>query len=304
MRSTRLFGVLVFGAAVAFSACVPLKNAPTGGGSIITESFTIGPFTLGPGQSAEGGRANVPRPVGAFGLKKARFTIVDDMGDEVPRHDIHLHHVLLIDPDTPDILCPGRGERFAGSGAERTPIAIPDPYAYMVDSGERIDALYHVMNMMPAGEDAMTVSIQYTLEYQPGATTTNTRPVKPYFLDVTGCGASIYDVPGNGGPGSIHTNTRTWTAPSDGIAVFAGGHQHGGGLGITLKKSTGQIGCDSLPTYDETDMEGHPMAMKSCSMHHLVQAGQLYRVESRYDNSMPHDDVMGIMLAYVWHGTQ
>ncbi len=33
-------------------------------------------------------------------------------------------------------------------------------------------------------------------------------------------------------------------------------------------------------------------------------AGHSYRVTARYDNSKPYADVMGIVLAYVWWGTQ
>ena len=71
------------------------------------------------------------------------------------------------------------------------------------------------------------VCIQYTVGYQPGATAQNSRPVTPFFLDVTRCGNSTYDVPGNGGPGGIHTAARTWSAPWDGYMVTAGGHLHG-----------------------------------------------------------------------------
>ena len=304
MRRFRLHALVgvAFFAMLAAACDVPLINAPPGGGAAQTQSFLIGPFNVAADGSVSGYRVGVPRPNGSFGLKTAQFTLVDENGDEIARHDAHLHHILLVDPDTPDVLCPSRGERFAGSGQERTPISIRDPYAYMVASGERIDALYEVMNMM---SEPMTVYIKYTLGYQPGATTENTRPAVPYFLDVTGCGNSEYNVPGNGDPGSVHVQTRTWTAPADGIAVGAGGHQHAGGLGLTLRHvQTGIVGCQSDPIYDPMDMEGHPMAMTTCTMHKPVKAGDQYRLESRYDNSMPRSGVMGIMLAYVWHGTQ
>lgn len=295
-----LLALLVAG--LLLGACVPMQNAPAGGGPKVTSTYRIGPFTLGPGQSAEGSTRNVARPPGSFGLQGARFTIVDAQGDEVPHHMVHLHHVLLIDPDTPDAFCPGRGERFAGSGAERTELTLLDPYAYLVDAGEEIDALYHVMNTMTSGSP-MQVYIQYTLTYEPGATAQNSRPVKPYFLDVTGCGGSTYDVPGTGGPGSIYTKSRTYTAPSDGIAVFAGGHQHEGARGIKLVRvATGEVACDSEPTFDS--MGGHPESMSRCLMHHTVTGGEKYRVESRYDNSQPYQDVMGIMLVYAWLGHQ
>ena len=73
------------------------------------------------------------------------------------------------------------------------------------------------MNETPAGTPPKTVYIQYTLDYQPGANATNSRPLDVYFQDVTGCGDSTVDVPGNGGPGSVYTKSRTWQAPRDGM---------------------------------------------------------------------------------------
>jgi hypothetical protein len=298
----RLVGIALVGAALALSACVPLQHAPSGGGSTVTSTYRLGPFTLAPGGEAEGSAANIPRPAGQFGLQRASFTLVGEDGTELPRDMFHLHHVLLVDPGTPDHFCPGRGERFAGAGAERTPLRLDDPYVYLVANGEPINALYHIMNMNMSGS-ATKVYLQYTLTYEPGATATNSRPVTPYFLDVTGCGGSTYDVPGTGGPNSTFLKTRTFTAPADGIAVFVGGHQHAGAKGIKLVRvKTGEVGCDSEPTFGS--MGGHPMSMSSCRLHDQVVEGEQYRVESRYDNSMPYQDVMGIMLAYVWNGHQ
>ena len=39
-------------------------------------------------------------------------------------------------------------------------------------------------------------------------------------------------------------------------------------------------------------------------MHEKVNAGHDFTVTARYDNSQPYADVMGIMLSYVWWGTQ
>ncbi|MBA3261318.1 MAG: hypothetical protein H0T69_02350 [Thermoleophilaceae bacterium] len=92
---------------------------------------------------------------------------------------------------------------------ERTKIQIWGPYAYLVGANDQWGSIYHLMNETPAGTPAKTVYIEYTLEYQPGANATNSRPVNAYFQDVTGCGGSTYDVPGNGGPGSVHTKSRS-----------------------------------------------------------------------------------------------
>ena len=96
---------------------------------------------------------------------------------------------------------------------ERTPIALPRPYTYLVSANDQWGAIYHFMNETPPGTPAKTVRIKYTLDYQPGANTTNSRPLDVYFQDITGCGDSTYDVPGNGGAGQRAHKSRSWTAP-------------------------------------------------------------------------------------------
>jgi hypothetical protein len=301
----RMLVVAVLGAVVLLgSACEPLRNAPPGGGETITRTFRLGPFTLGPGGEAMGSpRTGVPRPSGAFGLKAARFDIVDANGTPVSPHDVHLHHIVFTTTAREDRLCPGRAERFLGSGMERTPIDLWGPYTYLVGAGDQWGAIYHVMNETPAGTPAKTVYIQYTLSYQPGANATNSRPVMPLFQDVTGCGGSTYDVPGDGGPGSVHLNRRDWMAPRDGMAIFAGGHLHEGGIDIRLLDSTTdhQL-CKGVATYHENPR--HLASINGCVIHERVVAGHSYRVAARYDNSAPLQNVMGIMLTYVWWGTQ
>jgi hypothetical protein len=119
--------------------------------------------------------------------------------------------------------------------------------------------------------------------------------VQPLFQDITGCGNSVYDIPGDGGPGSVHTKSRSWTAPRDGLAVFAGGHLHDGGIDITLKDATtNTVFCTGTAAYHEDPR--HLASINACQMHKLVTAGHSYSVTARYDNSQPYQDVMGIML--------
>jgi Stress up-regulated Nod 19 len=289
---------------VLATGCEPLKNAPPGGGATVTQTFRIGPFTLGPGEEVKGSpTSGMPRPAGAFGLKGAKFDVVDQNGTPVSVHDVHLHHIVMTTSAHQDQLCPTRRERFIGSGMERTPISFGGPYAYLVGADDQWGAIYHLMNETPAGTPAKTVYIQYTLSYQPGADATNSRPLDVYFGDVTGCGDSTFDVPGNGGPGSVYTRSRTWTAPRDGIGVFAGGHLHEGGIDISLQDTTTNgPKCVGTATYHENPH--HLAAINSCVMHEKVDAGHDYTVTARYDNSQPYADVMGIMLTYIWWGTQ
>jgi hypothetical protein len=296
--------VLLVAVVVLVTGCVPLKNAPPGGGETLTQTFRYGPFTLGPGQEIQGSPSSgMPRPAGAFGLKGARFNLVYEDGSAVSAHDVHLHHIVMTTSARQDHLCPGRAERFIGAGMERTPIQLLGPYTYLVGAGDQWGSIYHLMNETAPGTPAKTVYIEYTLDYQPGANATNSRAVDMYFQDVTGCGGSTYQVPGDGGPGSVHVRSRSWTAPRDGIAVFSGGHLHDGGIDITLKDGTsGSEFCKGVATYHENPH--HLATINGCLLHHQVTSGHTFTVTSRYDNSQPYEDVMGIMLTYVWWGTQ
>jgi hypothetical protein len=290
---------------IALAGCDPIVNAPPGGGQIVQATFRIGPFNLAPdgqpGFESNSTQANVPRPAGAFGMKSISFDVVDAAGTPVPHSAVHLHHVLLMNAGRRDQFCTGRAERFAGSGSERTPISLYDPYAYLVGGSDQWNALWHIMNM---SDTSRQVYIQYTIGYQPGATAQNTRGVTPFFLDVTGCGNSQYDVPGNGGAGSVHTATRNWTMPWDGYLVTAGGHLHGGGIDITIKNNTTGDSCTMVAHYEHTHPDGAPGEITQCPTHKRALQGQSFGVISRYDNSEPHQAVMGIVLAYVWRGAQ
>ena len=310
MRGFR-FGRLVSAAVVAallvvLLGCEPIRNAPPGGGTVVQATYRLGPFNLAPmGQSGDENQATqatIPRPSGAFGMKTIAFDLVDAAGNPIDRMDVHLHHVLLMNRARTSPYCSNWPERFAGAGAERTPTSLPDPYAYMVGASDQWSALWHIMNMSEAPQQ---VYIQYKIGYQPGATTQNTRPVTPFFLDVTGCNAgSEYNVPGNGGPGSVHTATRTWTTPWDGYLVGAGGHLHAGGIDVTIRNDTTSASCTMNARYDEETAMDFPSSITACPVHERFLAGQTVRVTSRYDNSEPRDGVMGIVLAYAWRGTQ
>lgn len=90
-------------------------------GETLTKTFRFGPFTLGPGREIQGSPSSgMPRPAGAFGLRGARFDVVDQNGTPVSVHDVHLHHIVMTTSARQDRLCPGRRERFIGSGMERT----------------------------------------------------------------------------------------------------------------------------------------------------------------------------------------
>ena len=181
IRLRQVVGSLALvGSLLVLAGCEPLRNAPPGGGETVTQTFRYGPFTLGPGEEVQGSPSSgMPRPSGSFGLKSAKFDVVDENGTPVSAHDVHLHHIVMTTSAREDRLCPGRRERFIGAGMERTPITIWGPYAYLVGASDQWGSIYHLMNETPPGTPAKTVYIEYTLDYQPGANATNSRPVEP-----------------------------------------------------------------------------------------------------------------------------
>ena len=293
-------------AAVTAAACAPQTGVYSGTPSITTGTYRIGPFNLAamdqPGWESNAVQGNVPRPPGNVGIKSIDFDIVDAAGNAIPRMDVHLHHVLLMNGARTSPICSGEEQRFAGAGAERTPMGLWGSYAYVTKSTDRWDSLWHIMNMM---DMPMSVYIQYKVGYVPATDPSAARPVTPFFLDVTGCGTNAeYNVPGTGGPGSVFTKTRTFTAPWNGILVGIGGHLHGGGIDIGIKEDALAInGCTAVAHYDEMEPMDFPSSITSCRPHDYVVAGDKYTMTARYDNSKPYAGVMGIMLGYVWPGS-
>jgi Stress up-regulated Nod 19 len=299
------FAAAICAVALLGAGCASLRGVYFGKVTLTTGTYRIGPFNLAPmdqpGSEDQNVRAGVPRPPGNIGIKAMRFDLVDASGNPVPRMDAHLHHILLMNSAHQSPICPGEEERFSGSGAERTPLSLFGSYAYITHSTDRWDALWHIMNM---SDMAQTVYIQYQVDYVPATDPAAARPVTPFFMDVTGCGTNAeFNVPGNGGANSVYTRTRNITAPWDGVAVAAGGHLHDGGIDISIKRaSTGEVGCTAVAHYDMPEPMDFPSSISPCGMHHLVSAGATYTLTARYDNSQPHTAVMGIMMAFVWHG--
>jgi hypothetical protein len=311
-RGRAIMAVAAF--SLVLSGCFYHSNVPWSGGSVtdpvVTETFRVGPFDLAPMNQPGWERLGndvMPRPAGNVALKDIDFSVVDANGDPVGLHMVHLHHIVLIDTSQPDALCPSGGARFAGTGAERTRMSLLGDYAYKVDAGDVWRSTYHIhtTSAMPA-ED---VYIQYTIKYEPITAQSTFKYTTPYFLDVTGCwsnSASLYDVPGGGGPGSEHVAQRTYTAQRDGIAVWAGGHIHAGGIDISLTRDgTGEDYCTATASYAPGGHPSHPnlgqlQKISSCLLHSEVEAGEQFTLRSRYDNEYPVAKAMGIMLVHVY----
>jgi hypothetical protein len=311
---TRTTVMVVVGAALlVLSGCFYHTNVPWDGGPmndpVTTETFQIGPFDLSaintPGWEVVGNQV-MPRPSGDVAIKAMDFSVVDSDGNAIGLHMVHLHHIVMLDTSQPDALCPNVGARFAGTGAERTPLKLRGDYAYRVDARDVWRSTFHVHTTSATPvEDAY---IQYTVSYEPITAGNTFKYTTPYFLDVTGCwenSASLYDVPGGGGSGSVHVAQANYTAPRDGVAVWAGGHIHAGGLDIGVTRdATGEDYCTATASYAPGGHPSHPrlgqlQTISSCQLHSEVNAGETFTLRSRYDNEYPVPKSMGIMLVHV-----
>lgn len=300
---------LALGSPGAGAAPTPIYNAPAGGGPIETVVIKFGPFTLGPqgsGTDQSESQGYVPQPSGEFGIKSAVFDLVDEQGVPVGKHDVHLHHFVIGVLGLEDTACPDRQiagtvvRPLIGTGMERTPMQFPEPYALQAGygAGGQWGALWHLMNMSTA---TRTFYVQYTLGIQRGANASNTRFVTPFWSDARTCPAgTTWNVKGDGGPGSVETMTKAWPMPFDGYIVGVGGHLHDGGLSVTTKHEDGTLICRNDATYSGGMLD----KISGCPVHDSVKKGEKVTVSSEYDNSFPHQDVMGMSVMYIWAGDQ
>jgi hypothetical protein len=304
MRSLLIRVAGVTAMIVAAVATPAIASAEPGAAPLQSETFTIGPFDLAP-QGEIGDQVNrlfedAPRPDGEIAVRSIEFALVDGTGADVPAHMAHLHHIVLLDSTRPDQLCSfPDASRFAGTGKELQPFGLPDGYAYHSGDGPW-SSVYHVMNLSPA---PVEVAVQYTVTWQDAAET-DLLDVEPYFLDVTGCwGTSEYQVPGDGGPDSVHEQARTYEIERDGIAVVGGGHVHDGGIDLRLTEGDTEI-CRSEAVYGEGGHGGHHslVAVTPCGqIDYEWSQGDEITLTSRYQNHAPTAGAMGIMVMYVHH---
>jgi plastocyanin len=158
--------------------------------------------------------------------------------------------------------------------------------------------------------DSAYVQYKVTVDTAP-----NMIDVTPYWLDVENCKIDpVYDVPGGKKRGATDTKTALWTAPQGGRIVAAGGHVHGGGEELVLRRDECGPNSEMYASKPTWGKPSHPFYHVRPVLHepgpiHMggfnsaqgfpVAAGERIALDSVYDATRPHSRVMGIMLAYV-----
>ena len=154
-------------------------------------------------------------------------------------------------------------------------------------------ALWHIMNM---STESHTVYIEYEIDYVTGADLAAMRPLTSYFYDVDDCwGDSAYNVPGGGGPGSVHTKAITYTAPRNGTRVYTGWPPPRRGY----RPHPGAERRGGVSAHG--DVHGRHARRHHLLRHSCERGGRdddTTDVEA--SNEFPLTAVMGISLSYVW----
>ncbi|HEY1273801.1 MAG TPA: plastocyanin/azurin family copper-binding protein [Thermoleophilaceae bacterium] len=287
-----------------------------------------GPVTVAPYQvlSSEF-NFDVPTPKVDGHITAMETDVVDANGTPVPINRLMLHHIVFANLGAQigtkhDRTCdsflrwdsvntiPALAERFYAAGEERAKLRLPSGYGYRMTKRDGWTLTYMFMNHRNRVDSAF---IQYKITVD---TAPNMIDVTPYWLDVENCKIDpVYDVPGHRKRGATSTKTAKWTIPQAGRIVAAGGHVHGGGMELRLRRDEcgrkGSTLYESKPTWGKPS---HPFYHVRPILHepgpiHMggfnsargfpVAAGERIALDSIYDATRPHTRVMGIMLVYV-----
>lgn len=257
--------------------------------------------------------SDVEKPCEDCYITSARPDLVNEDGETVGLDTgAMLHHINLLntDEDRSDATCPDidpLGQRFFGSGDERTFHHFPPGYGYQVDSG--------AWNLIWEGSnhstEPLTVSFEVTFTWVP-ASEPGMTDVEPIWFDVDQCGDSLIDVPA--GESSAEW---TWNANRSGEMIVLGGHQHGnsmtgGGTHVTItNETTGDLLCDSVAGYGETSMYVDPhgtewlSSMSVCGNSEefeslgTVSEGDQVTITGYYDQIEATGNQMGIAVGFM-----
>jgi hypothetical protein len=287
----------------------------------------LGPVTVGPFQVlVKEAVFDIPKPDIDGHVTSMNVDVVDADGRRVPIRRLMLHHIVFLnlgksigekrDPtcgagfetwDTTSLF-PNMAERFYGAGEERAKMELPEGYGYPISREDNWLMIFMFMNHRSVTDSAY---IEYNVTVD---TRQDLTPVEPYWLDVGQCGTDpIYNVPGGRSRGSVDTRRKVLVMPKAGRLVAAGGHVHGGGEALALRRpdcrndeiytSRPIWGGKNHPFYKVRPVLHEPGPIHMTSFHSAsgapLAAGEKVVLESRYDASRPHTRVMGIMVVFV-----
>ncbi|MDQ4144637.1 MAG: hypothetical protein M3198_13015 [Actinomycetota bacterium] len=266
-----------------------------------------GPFQVGPEGKEVLKLVQAPNRAGY--ITDARATLVNRDNDQVPPHMVHLHHAVWVNPIEEDLTCAmSPGERFFGSGKERTPMRLPDGYGYLWRNqassewpyggrkGWGLTAHLDGMHDMTHGGIFIRLRMGFTPESQQ-----TLERIRPVWLDVNGsCSIDpTFDVPRGSGEDNRFRISATRAMPRAGRFIGMSGHLHDGGRRLILRNNTtGEGVFTARARYDDPD---HPWFLTRMTSFYDIEgpevaAGDELELTAVYDSSRRWEDAMGIML--------
>jgi plastocyanin len=322
LLGSAVLGMLLFAAPAA--AQDPSGSCTAGATSGTKQTFTcqLGPVVVAPYQVLTRELLfNPPKPMVDGHITDMRVDVTNKDGTKVPISRLMLHHIVFSKLGRRDPTCgnaftgwdsrtllPNAAERFYAAGEERAVMSLPPGYGYPIARDDSWVMTYMVMNHR-ARVDRAYIQYEVTVDTAPGVT-----PVTPYWLDVENCRADpVYDVPGGAKSGTTHRRSFVWNVPEGGRIVAGGGHVHGGGQNLTVRRPD----CSDERVYTSQPVWGgprHPFYRVRPVLHepgpiHMtgfrsasgvpVAAGERVVLDSNYDASLPHTRVMGIFVLYL-----
>jgi hypothetical protein len=268
-----------------------LVVAASAQGKLVTKTMRWGPIRAGAYEVvSDTVRAPAPRLAGSIVHMHARM--VDAAGRSMSPQRLMLHHVVFLDlgartGDRHDGSCPELPrERFYGNGEEDEALQLPRGYGYPVGARDRWRMSWMVMNHRNRQDKGW---IEYTVTVDDDPTLT---PVKPFWLDVAGCGkGSIFSVPGGEGPGAVQDQSIPWIPPRDGRIVR------------TLAESRPTYGMPDHIYYRIRPILHEPGPISTSWFESQtgipIHRGERLTVHGEYEAEHPHARVMAIGHAYV-----
>jgi plastocyanin len=299
----------MLGRVVLLCALVALLGATPAAAAQRTHTFRAGPYTMADfGTRFIRETVRAPEVDGYVTWMRAR--LVNSQGVPVTIRAGMLHHVFFRNLSVNRIRghCSARQpEVFYSTGEEDEDLDLPAGYGYRVRPAHRWQMSGMLMSHAVKPKHVW-------VEYRVRTDTAPRTAVRPMWVRANGCGpASSYNVPGDGGPGSVHDRVEHWTVPVSGRIVAAGGHLHGGARNLTMT----QPACGNRQIYENTPYFGppdHPVYTAEPFLHEAgpvntswfstptgvpVRKGEVLDVHGVYDNQHARGAVMAITHVYL-----
>jgi plastocyanin len=307
-----------FVAAMASALVVLCAAGPAAAADVKTETFRYPVTVKGYQVRQEMTPAEHPK-VDGF-ITAMTVDIVDKDGTPVPIQRLMLHHIVFSTLGEQNPQCkqftgfdadqhlPGLARPFFALGEEHNKLVLPPGYGLPTKASDVWLNTWMLMNHRRQTDKAF---IEWKVSY---TTDPATKKVDPFWLDVKNCNADpIFNVPGDGKPGSTFKKSYQFNLPESGHIVAAGGHVHGGAN--NMKISQPACGDRTIMQFDPAwGMPSHPFYHVRPILHEPgpiavsgylsaqgwpVAKGDPIKLTAEYDNTLPHTRVMGISLIYV-----